>query len=143
MIQKGGEVLRMRISGLINCVGISIKIYESTSAAAAKPSRLPGLVRRRKFVELIGGHFVTDEMYDFKSGEFKSKGTAFLSKLKEHYGSRTAEQMVIKFHVAASAAVGVEPQSVKEATAMAEILMKHLGLGGTIEKGPSGFTEII
>jgi len=124
--KEGGDPSGVRISGLINCVGVVAKIVGPQPAF--------------KITHVVGGHFVSPEMYDFNNNCFFPAGEEFINRFNEHISGHYCE---MEYHVAAAAVEGsTEPRSLLEAKQAAEALKVRLGKGPTVV-GQSAFEVII
>lgn len=121
-VNKGDEDNQLSISGLINCVGVVIMIYGEGNQAF-------------DHVAVVGGHFVTPNMYRFGDEEgFTDAGQTFIDNINFLINGIGHDRLETTFYVKAPAMKGAIPESLDQATTAATAIRNSLGLGGQIEQ---------
>ncbi|NMF62518.1 hypothetical protein DP113_34170 (plasmid) [Brasilonema octagenarum UFV-E1] len=115
--KEGGKKAEFTIKGLINCVGVVIKVYE------------PGGFDH---IAAVGGHFVTPKMYDTEKDTLTNDGMAFISKINTLIGKVDKKNLEAEFHVKASAVAGSKSTAMEEAKKAANAIKNELNIGGGI-----------
>lgn len=131
LVEAGAQPIRVNredpdhtltISGLINCVGVVIRIYGEGAQAF-------------DHVAVVGGHFVTPDMYQFGDEEgFTEDGEGFLAGIRELIEGIDADRLEPTFYIKEPAVEGANPESLIQATAAATAIRGNLGIGGQIER---------
>jgi hypothetical protein len=121
-VEKGDEDNEFSISGLINCVGVVIMIYGEGDQAF-------------DYVAVVGGHFVTPEMYQFGDGQgFTDAGQDFLANINTLIDGIDHVRLETTYYIKAPADEGANPQSLVQAMTAATAIKNSLGLSGQIEQ---------
>jgi hypothetical protein len=110
------------LSGLIMCVGVVVKVYGPSF----------------DHIAAVGGHFVTPDMFDTRTGELNAAGGQFVSNIKALVADYPAADLEASFHVAESAGKN-DSQATIEGKQAAGVLIIALGMGGKVHVGPSRF----
>jgi hypothetical protein len=131
LTKQKGKLTTIVVKGLINCVGVIIKVSDPTDPTGSD------------FIEVIGGHFVTPEMFDVMSSSLNAGGQAFAQKVLKLCQDRAPNDLEVGFYVGSPAVTGAEPQSVREGRAAANALKQALNLGGEIVISGSSVKETI
>ncbi|MEA5540749.1 DUF4157 domain-containing protein [Limnoraphis robusta Tam1] len=107
----------VKISGLINCVGVVAKIYGNGSL---------------DYTAVAGGHFVTPEMYEQASNRFTEAGNTFITKFQKLVPTHNPDDIDWEFYVKTPAVSGAKPASLQEAVKAATDLKIRFGGKGSI-----------
>jgi len=119
-VEKGDEDNELSISGLINCVGVVIMIHGEGEQAL-------------NYVAVVGGHFVTPEMYQFGVEQgFTDARQEFLANINALIAGIDHERLETTYCIKAPADEGANPQTLIQATTAARAIRNSLGLNGQI-----------
>lgn len=140
----------LTISGLINCVGVVVKVRESG---------------RSGFSAVAGGHFTTPSMANIttratttyrdirgirtpitrhipQAASLTKSGQHFVASLLDLIRNYQQQQLSLQCHIAQSYG-GVPTTSEQEATVAAGAIIRAMGLGGSVQKGASSIVIAI
>lgn len=111
----------IRITGLINCVGVILRIYGEGAL-------------EYDYVSIVGGHFVTPQMYNFDPpAAFTAEGNQFIADIQALIVGIPTNKIEASFFVKAAAGQGSN-RALQEARQAAAALRATLGFGGQIEE---------
>jgi hypothetical protein len=99
----------LQIKGLINCVGVLIRIYGGMDHIA-----------------FVGGHFVTPRMFDTDTGALTAEGVAFTAAIAALLLPYPPGDWEPVYYVKKPAQDGANPVALQEATAAANAIMAAL-----------------
>ncbi len=127
--KEGGGKAEFTIKGLINCVGVVIKVYQPNGG--------------QDHIAAVGGHFVTPTMFDTQKNDFTGKGSEFIKKIKDLIQEFPKGDLEAEFHVKEAAVKGTTTTSGKEAKQAANAIKAALGIGGGIHQSSDNVTITI